>query len=541
MDVRWWENGMIRMENSMQMHAVAAFPTGPGWEDMKLDFLIAGFARSGTHSVREDCPGRIDVQLACPSSTDAGRTAADQKMSEGQDPKTSEDLKLITFSTCDIGFCLSLLMMELPQDMQAWLVLIARIALPIFILFVAFGPKIDAWLSSWGPVYSKKEMLRHWKVAQKSFKKDQKPSELSNLAMVTAETAPLLFQKPEVPERTSKQKKKSEKLDKSEKVERAEKVVEKSVIDKATEDLVTDKSTGHEATPDQVKPDEAAKQMHFESLMNFMAFNRHQPQRVFLPVGDPPPPRKAGPRRPTITGTDAMQANLEAQMVLQGALELELETPNKLLSGVARSLCDQLTRASVEIQAETFSLMVKACIKVMDLTSCSDFLCRIEAAGQVLDNTLMDHVMELYWDQKRRGPEPETEPANLAQDITGAYHGRPPAVHSMPEVFNQMAPGAWLSGAAHRDPPSPSFDLPAFSVPEEFKAIPDSGSTLSSEAPEFRPEGLGNKGSGLSPEAAEFQPGLLGGSTEPYTFKAKGHKISNKTLPKTSPPVDTLQ
>ena len=422
--------------------------------------------------------------------------------------------------------------MELPQDPQAWLVLIARIALPIFILFVAFGPKIDQWLSSWGPAYSKDEMLRH----RTAPKVSQKPSELSNLTMVTAETAPLLFQKPEVPDR-SKQKKKGEKVDrekvdKAEKGDKVDKAAEKlAQSDKADEDLAKlDKSQREEPTEPVIKPDAAAaaKQMHFESLINFMAFNRQQPQRVFLPLGDPPAPRKVG-QAATITGKDARQANLEAQMVLSGALELELETPTQLLSGVAKSLCDQLTGASVEIQSETFSLMVKACIKVMDLTACSDFLCRIEAAGQVLDNQLMDHVMELYWDQKRQ-PQEEVE-ATMATSQTGFHQVFPQ--NSMPETF--VAPSWGGSNAA-------SFDLPAFSVPEEFKAVPDegvSGSTLSSEAPEFRPEGLGNVlTSGLSPEAAEFQPGLLGSSEH---LKAKGNRTTNKILPKVSPAMGPLQ
>ena len=39
--------------------------------------------------------------------------------------------------------------------------------------------------------------------------------------------------------------------------------------------------------------------MRFESLVNFIAFNRQRPQRVFLPISDPPPPvkPKVGPSR----------------------------------------------------------------------------------------------------------------------------------------------------------------------------------------------------------------------------------------------------
>ena len=192
-------------------------------------------------------------------------------------------------------------MMELPQDMQAWLVLIARIALPVFILFVAFGPKIDAWLSSWGPAYSKDELLRHWKATKGS--KGPKPSELSNLTMVTAETAPLLFQKPDLPDR-SKQKKKGEKVDKSEKAEaekadkadKAHKMAEKSAYSERTdpEDLAkTDKSSANQqelnATDGSVKPDDAAKQMHFESLMELHGL-QSAPAATCFPASRRPTP-----------------------------------------------------------------------------------------------------------------------------------------------------------------------------------------------------------------------------------------------------------
>ena len=64
-------------------------------------------------------------------------------------------------------------------------------------------------------------------------------------------------------------------------------------------------------------------------------------------------------------------------MVLCGALEMDSKSP--LLSAVAESLYEQLQAASVELQPETFALMVRACIKVVDLQACSDFLARIEA------------------------------------------------------------------------------------------------------------------------------------------------------------------
>jgi len=141
--------------------------------------------------------------------------------------------------------------------------------------------------------------------------------------------------------------------------------------------------------------------MHFESLINFVAFNRKQPQRVFLPAGDPPPPARKPLGEVQISGKEALQANKEAQMVLQGALEMEAEGPNPVLGSVAKSLAEHLTTASVEILPETYGFMVRACIKVLDLPACSDFLVRMEASGQVLDSNLLDQVMELYWAKKQ--------------------------------------------------------------------------------------------------------------------------------------------
>ncbi|CAK9008717.1 unnamed protein product [Durusdinium trenchii] len=390
--------------------------------------------------------------------------------------------------------------MELPQDMQAWLVLIARIALPIFILFVTFGPKIDAWLSSWGPSYEKDELLRHWKLT----KGCEKPSELGNLVVVTAETAPLIFQKPEVPERP-KTKGKKLRPDPREREdgrrERREDDQRRSDAPRVASDAR--REAGESKVDEKQKPPEPAedlKRMRFESLVNFMAFNRPQPQRVFLPVGMPPaPPSKQATAAPTITGKEAQQANVEAQMVLAGGLELE--PCSRLLSGVAKSLYEQLSRASVEIQPETFSLMVRACIKVVDLGACSEFLCKIEAAGQALDNALMDQVMELYWDQKKvqdsAGP-PSILPAHLRNAAERARALGPLAV-PVPPPPEQPAPRFDAKGRNKQ----PSF--PAFSVPEEFKA---KTTLLSSDAPEFLPGNghLRAEVSSLSPEAEEFEP-----------------------------------
>ncbi|CAE7895521.1 unnamed protein product [Symbiodinium sp. KB8] len=199
----------------------------------------------------------------------------------------------------------------------------------------------------------------------------------------------------------------------------------------------------------------ALRRMHFESLVNFVAFNRKDPQRVFLPAGDPPPPpRKSPAEAAEVSGKDVLQANREAQMVLHGVLEMEASGPNSVLGGVARSLSDQLSAASVEILSETFGLMVRSCIKVVDLPSCSDFLLRMEAAGLALDGELLDQVMELYWSQKKQSQEPTRNdslnilPQHLRsaaeqyqprQDAASSSSSQPVSLQGMQQTFEQLS------------------------------------------------------------------------------------------------------
>eukprot|EP00931_Biecheleriopsis_adriatica_P005612 TRINITY_DN107105_c0_g1_i1.p1 TRINITY_DN107105_c0_g1~~TRINITY_DN107105_c0_g1_i1.p1 ORF type:complete len:559 (+),score=85.54 TRINITY_DN107105_c0_g1_i1:252-1679(+) len=248
--------------------------------------------------------------------------------------------------------------------------------------------------------------------------------------MATEETAPMLFQKPDpVPERSSKSKatgKNKAKLDvaKDKTGDKVQVKVQDAPHEGRTDETRQLQVPTEEAIACNVDDGAAFGRMHFESLINFVAFNRKHPQRVFLSQGDPPPPRKSSSSKQAarVKGKEANQPNKEAQMVLHGLLKLETNGSRDVLAGVPKGLCYQLNSSLVEIQSSTYTLMVKACIKVRDLQAASDFLVMIEAAGYVLDSDLLDQVMEAYWLQNKEKDEegaqknmPQILPKHLAE------------------------------------------------------------------------------------------------------------------------------
>lgn len=161
--------------------------------------------------------------------------------------------------------------------------------------------------------------------------------------------------------------------------------------------------------------------MHVESLVNFVAFNRHRPKRYFLFDDPPPPPPRPPPpmealakgltpkgaaREPvTLERAEAQErANAEAQMVLRGALRF-----SACGAGVARGLYVQLLDLKLEVTPATFELMAESCIEANDLQSASDFLMRMEVMGHNPGNQLLDRVMELYLQQKRAQQDDESK------------------------------------------------------------------------------------------------------------------------------------
>lgn len=133
--------------------------------------------------------------------------------------------------------------------------------------------------------------------------------------------------------------------------------------------------------------------LHLESLLNYMAFNRKS-HRIFHPLQPPPPPSAPPPPNNAAPSMDFQQkANLDAQMVLQGALMF------KKLEVVA-DVYDSLTNTKVSPSEQTFTLMVEVCIAAHDLPKASDFLMKMEQCQYSPDVKLLDRVMELYAQHK---------------------------------------------------------------------------------------------------------------------------------------------
>jgi len=275
---------------------------------------------------------------------------------------------------------------------------------------------------------------------------------------------------------------------------------------------------------DGVEQAASEEQMHLESLVNFVAFNRREQQRTFLPVAHcipPPPPRKPKPnanqnkdKEPTqespATTAATGRANAEAQMVLRGAARV----PSRG-AAIARGLHAQLTDIMIEISATTFELMVDVCIQARDLQCASDFLMRMEASNFAPSNDLLDRVMELYLVHKRNSNSAnqseadvqatsivDADPAwtggqsfvadgsmsHLCQPGTAAMHPAHPQYDTAPgsHLLEMPTPlQQWYRQQPHRFPgvvsgmlPSPqeschtsnapTQQLPAFSVPDEF-------------------------------------------------------------------------
>eukprot|EP00928_Gymnodinium_smaydae_P098308 TRINITY_DN9116_c0_g1_i1.p2 TRINITY_DN9116_c0_g1~~TRINITY_DN9116_c0_g1_i1.p2 ORF type:complete len:415 (+),score=87.82 TRINITY_DN9116_c0_g1_i1:189-1433(+) len=147
--------------------------------------------------------------------------------------------------------------------------------------------------------------------------------------------------------------------------------------------------------------------MHFESLLNFVAFShKKRPPRVFLVDKENPPPPPPGPRPGTEAfnngsgagGTggdiqDAAKANAEAQMVLKGLVNPKVGLK---ASNLAKDLYAQLQDANVAPSEATFTLIVEACANDNDLKAASDFLMTMEAGGFCPGSDLLDKVMDLY-------------------------------------------------------------------------------------------------------------------------------------------------
>jgi len=170
------------------------------------------------------------------------------------------------------------------------------------------------------------------------------------------------------------------------------------------------------------------ERMHAEALINYVAFNRKEQQRIFLPdeAGRPPPPPK--PRQLTQTAGVAIaagaaasaadgvvpedvarKANADAQLVLRGAISFKR-------SDVAKEIYEQLTDTKVTINEQNFILMIEACVLASDLKSASDFLMKMEMSGFCPDSNILDRVMDLYSQQKVQNQEEKKKAAAAAEE-----------------------------------------------------------------------------------------------------------------------------
>jgi len=258
---------------------------------------------------------------------------------------------------------------------------------------------------------------------------------------------------------------------------------------------------------------EAERKMHMESLVNFVAFQRREPQRVFLPQVAPPPPPRVVVNADAKASATVVRANLEAQVVLKGAMRLV-----SCGASVARGLHAQFTEQNIDITQRTFGLMVEAGVHAHDLPAASDFLMKMETAGHTPGDELLDKVMELFLFNKSN----KTVQAKKAEEPATSDTAQHPSV-GVPSV--QVDGGQEAREHVHAPELGPSRDcgevadsqrrawtprLPAFSIPDEFATGRHQDEV--GEVPALR-AGAVSRGTTLSADAPEFVPGSLSGAS----------------------------
>eukprot|EP00927_Polykrikos_kofoidii_P017918 TRINITY_DN18215_c0_g1_i1.p1 TRINITY_DN18215_c0_g1~~TRINITY_DN18215_c0_g1_i1.p1 ORF type:complete len:534 (+),score=146.22 TRINITY_DN18215_c0_g1_i1:188-1789(+) len=339
------------------------------------------------------------------------------------------------------------------MDLATALIWALRIILPIVLFCIYFklqAPKDEVYPGPTGNSHPRSRLL-----AQRNLVQDNpKPDEIANMTVVDASQAPNLFsaqpnrsrggrggaREPRESREDRREQRggaREGRRDRNERGERSSERPRRSEGQPPREES----PQGREAQPPVVSVAEptdtappalsaAEEKMHLESLLNYVAFNRREQQRTFLPdkSAPPPPPPPKPPKKPTdsaegssrlapspatavgdqssaVTGTEATKANAEAQMVLSGAIKFRRVD-------VAKKLYDQLSDQQVEISGKTFVLMVESCVLAEDLKSASDFLIKMEASGHSPDSELLDKVMDLYSQQKVKEAKAEEQKAD---------------------------------------------------------------------------------------------------------------------------------
>jgi len=322
------------------------------------------------------------------------------------------------------------------MELATALIWALRIVLPIILLCIYFklqSPKDDDSRNFPGPTKNAHPRARLLNM-RKAVEGEPAPDEVKTMKLISQEENPDLFVTParrggggrsggkeERGERTRGERK--DRGDREERKERKERK-ERDADTAGGETPVAADTSAPEAVaqerdlaaPPQANPEEDKQQL--ESLLNYVAFNRKEQQRTFIHDEDgapppPPPPAKKDAQKesafippllikePTTTGEGAAKANLDAQLVLNGAMKFKR-------ADVAKNLYDQLLSQDVEISEKTFALMIESCVAATDLKSASDLLMKMEASGHSPDTSLLDKVMDLYSQQKTRRDQEKT-------------------------------------------------------------------------------------------------------------------------------------
>jgi hypothetical protein len=318
------------------------------------------------------------------------------------------------------------------------------------------------------------------------------------------------------------------------------------------------------AAPEPTLSPEEEK-MHLESLLNYVAFNRKDPQRTFLPdEAPPPPPPKPLPTKkpdgtkieapaaaapPTavaesvpsfdsgslVTGDEAAKANAEAQMVLGGAIKFRRVD-------VATNLYDKLIQSQVEISEKTFALMIESCVLASDLKNASDFLLKMEASGHSPETELLDKVMDLYSQVKTTKRENKKANHGTYEDSTArsagfaespdrivnaeSSKGRTPLRTKLSSAANTFIPGV----------PSADWGMSSFG-----------GLDFSPSGIDFQPMGPAVAPPPDQPGELSGDPGLMppnmimiSGSDDTDALANGNGTVSAAEVPQATPNMDTL-
>mmetsp|Transcript_28620 Transcript_28620/g.66310 ORF Transcript_28620/g.66310 Transcript_28620/m.66310 type:complete len:863 (-) Transcript_28620:67-2655(-) len=421
-----------------------------------------------------------------------------------------------------------------PPDGIAHVVWIIRILLPIIVFFFTFSNRL--W--TWTPWYNRTRHLRETLLQQRALvvqaqKGKPVPMEMSTLLLVDETTAPLLFQdqKEARNDRTQRQEtakeakgekererrdsKRDRRKNKEEKANLRHEDAQNTIVD-FPNIQVHEGATGTAPLPEAQTPLVPSKaeeevdpeqKMLMESLVNFVAFNRRDQVRTFLPNADcvPPPPPLPRPgetkRKASMTAVAMERANKEGQMVLRGSL---CSTASG--SSVARCLFAQLQDLDIEVTSETFELLVEVCIKADDLETTSELLLKMEASGHSPSNAMLDKVMEMYLAHKVRNQTTSTAAKEENRGSTGATAASSSSAPAPPSAGASIppppppppppqAPPTLMLGAPHGIPAAQAPSWEASRIPADH-----SGHALLMGAP-----------NGLGSYAHGFQAGGFGG------------------------------